>query len=44
MILRAQEENRDVQRAYRIETEVRDPMRFLAAINPDCGKMPKGNL
>lgn len=48
MILRAQEQNRDVQRAYRIEREVRDPMRFLVAVNPDTcldnivGRCPKG--
>lgn len=34
MILRAQEQNREVQRTSRTKRELGDPMRFLAAVNP----------
>lgn len=48
MILRAQEQNKEVQRAYKTESELRDPMRLPAALNPATsldnivGRCPKG--
>lgn len=48
MILRAQEQNREMQRACRTKRELRDPMGLLAAVDPATsqgnivGRYPKG--